>query len=130
MHEKYLRFPKIFTVREALCGFMQKILFFFFSHLLPFQTKNTHKPPSKLHFKPIRSRGSHQESSQQVLIVVLTADIRQISIKKSSSIELYLVNPCGAEQESLIVLLADNPFAGRIASPLDNGDDSVRMHFT
>ncbi|KAD5318262.1 hypothetical protein E3N88_18208 [Mikania micrantha] len=38
--------------------------------------------------------------------------------QKSSSLELYLVNPCGAEQESLIVLLADNPFAGRIASPL------------
>ncbi|KAD5803672.1 hypothetical protein E3N88_15032 [Mikania micrantha] len=40
------------------------------------------------------------------------------------------VTPCGAEQEALIVLLADNPFAGRIASPLDNGDDMVRMHFT
>ncbi|KAD2393633.1 hypothetical protein E3N88_40610 [Mikania micrantha] len=34
--------------------------------------------------------------------------------------ELYQVNPCAAEQEPLIVLLADNPFAWRIASPLDN----------
>ncbi|KAD3069200.1 hypothetical protein E3N88_37080 [Mikania micrantha] len=85
---------------------------------LPAATQNSTKSPSKLHFQAIRSYRSHQESSIQVLIVVLTADIRQISIKKSSSLELYLVNPCGAEQESLIVLLADNPFAGRIASPL------------
>ncbi|KAD2805343.1 hypothetical protein E3N88_38720 [Mikania micrantha] len=53
-----------------------------------------------------------------------------LRIKKSSSLELYLVNPCGAEQESLIVLLADNPFAGRIASPLGNSDDMVRMQIT
>ncbi|KAD3067049.1 hypothetical protein E3N88_34929 [Mikania micrantha] len=32
--------------------------------------------------------------------------------------ELYLVNPCVAEQKTLIVLLVDTPFAGRIASPL------------
>ncbi|KAD3642045.1 hypothetical protein E3N88_31269 [Mikania micrantha] len=50
--------------------------------------------------------------------------------QKSSSLELYLVNPCGAEQESLIVLLADNPFAGRIASPLVSSDNTVRMHVT
>ncbi|KAD5802981.1 hypothetical protein E3N88_14341 [Mikania micrantha] len=33
-------------------------------------------------------------------------------------LELYLVNPCVAEQKTLIVLLVDTPFAGRIASPL------------
>ncbi|KAD4888602.1 hypothetical protein E3N88_20675 [Mikania micrantha] len=96
---------------------------------------------------------SHQEALKQVQIIFLPAELLQIrstslapvasvpiavryqlvslsQYQKSSSRELYLVNPCGAEQESLIVLLADNPFAGRIASPLDNGDDTVRMHFT
>ncbi|KAD4180121.1 hypothetical protein E3N88_28712 [Mikania micrantha] len=38
--------------------------------------------------------------------------------------ELYLVNPCVAEQKTLIVLLVDTPFAGRIASPL--GDSDIR----
>ncbi|KAD5961424.1 hypothetical protein E3N88_12897 [Mikania micrantha] len=56
---------------------------------------------------------------------VITITVSKVLIR-----ELYLVNPCAAEQEPLIVLLADNPFAGRIASPLDNGDDIVRMHFT
>ncbi|KAD5317791.1 hypothetical protein E3N88_17737 [Mikania micrantha] len=53
-----------------------------------------------------------------------------ITVSKVLIRELYLVNPCAAEQEPLIVLLADNPFAGRIASPLDNSDDTVRMHVT
>ncbi|KAD4179282.1 hypothetical protein E3N88_27873 [Mikania micrantha] len=54
----------------------------------------------------------------------LTLDVQKDLIvslsqyQKSSSLELYLVNPCGAEQESLIVLLADNPFAGRVAPPM------------
>ncbi|KAD4586204.1 hypothetical protein E3N88_23805 [Mikania micrantha] len=33
-------------------------------------------------------------------------------------LELYLVNPCVAEQKTLIVLSVDTPFTGRIASPL------------
>ncbi|KAD3640250.1 hypothetical protein E3N88_29473 [Mikania micrantha] len=37
---------------------------------------------------------------------------------ESPHFELYLVNPCVAEQKTLIVLLVDTPFAGRIASPL------------
>ncbi|KAD4584589.1 hypothetical protein E3N88_22190 [Mikania micrantha] len=36
--------------------------------------------------------------------------------------ELYLVNPCVAEQKTLIVLLVDTTFAGRIASPLGDSD--------
>ncbi|KAD3066358.1 hypothetical protein E3N88_34238 [Mikania micrantha] len=36
--------------------------------------------------------------------------------------ELYLVNPYVAEQKTLIVLLVDTPFAGRIASPLGDSD--------
>ncbi|KAD2393242.1 hypothetical protein E3N88_40219 [Mikania micrantha] len=52
--------------------------YFFYSLLLHFQAKNQLLPPSKHHFKPIRSQGSHQGSFLQVLIVVLTADIRQI----------------------------------------------------
>ncbi|KAD6118742.1 hypothetical protein E3N88_10013 [Mikania micrantha] len=79
-------------------------------------------------------RGSHQGSSLQVLIVVLTVDIRQIRtcgfhgifpVELNSIMELkvlilklYLVNPCVAEQKTLIVLLVDTPFDGRIASSL------------
>ncbi|KAD5802336.1 hypothetical protein E3N88_13696 [Mikania micrantha] len=62
---------------------------------------------------------------QNLSRLVTTFTVSKVLIR-----ELYLVNPCAAEQEPLIVLLADNPFAGRIASPLDNGDDIVRMHFT
>ncbi|KAD3336589.1 hypothetical protein E3N88_32108 [Mikania micrantha] len=43
-------------------------------------------------------------------------------------LELYLVNPCVAEQKTLIVLSVDTPFTGRIASPLaikDNGEDAL-----
>ncbi|KAD5803120.1 hypothetical protein E3N88_14480 [Mikania micrantha] len=56
--------------------------------------------------------------------------VTTITVSKVLIRELYLVNPCAAEQEPLIVLLADNPFAGRIASPLVNGDITVRMHVT
>ncbi|KAD7116893.1 hypothetical protein E3N88_04161 [Mikania micrantha] len=66
---------------------------------------------------------SSQESYIQVLIAVLTAEIRQNRLNsimelKVLILELYLVNSCVAEQKTLIVLLVDTPFAGRIASPL------------
>ncbi|KAD4887933.1 hypothetical protein E3N88_20006 [Mikania micrantha] len=42
------------------------------------QMKNTAKSSSKHPFEAIRSCGSHPETCFQALIVVLTADIRQI----------------------------------------------------
>ncbi|KAD2393865.1 hypothetical protein E3N88_40842 [Mikania micrantha] len=65
------------------------------------------------------------EKQEKLPLGVTTITVSKVLIR-----ELYLVNPCAAEQEPLIVLLADNPFAGRIASPLGNGDDTVRMHVT
>ncbi|KAD4982484.1 hypothetical protein E3N88_19155 [Mikania micrantha] len=89
------------------------------------------------HFLFLRASGtfrSHPGTFIRVQIIFLSAEllrIRQsITVSKVLIRELYLVNPCAAEQEPLIVLLADNPFAGRIASPLDNGDNAVRMHLT
>ncbi|KAD4981930.1 hypothetical protein E3N88_18601 [Mikania micrantha] len=61
----------------------------------------------------------HQSASD---LAILRLQYLYHSIKSPHSLKLYLVNPCGAEQEALIVLLADNPFAGRIASPLVDSD--------
>ncbi|KAD4586462.1 hypothetical protein E3N88_24063 [Mikania micrantha] len=87
---------------------------------------------SKLHFKAPQISGSSHGSYIQVPIVVLPAgnpseqylyhDIKVLIL------ELYLVNPCVAEQKTLIVLSVDTPFTGRIASPLaikDNGEDAL-----
>ncbi|KAD1215670.1 hypothetical protein E3N88_43145 [Mikania micrantha] len=94
------------------------------SNIFNHQTKNTHKPPSKLTSEAARVHRSHPGSSLQVLIVVLTADIRQIRITPLSPVvrysatsvlseqntitelesphfELYLVNPCGAERGNI-----------------------------
>ncbi|KAC9430411.1 hypothetical protein E3N88_45853 [Mikania micrantha] len=48
----------------------------------------------------------------------MKAKLNSIMELKVLIFELYLVNPCVAEQKTLIVLLVDTPFAGRIASPL------------
>ncbi|KAD4586479.1 hypothetical protein E3N88_24080 [Mikania micrantha] len=74
MHEKYLRFPDFFAVREALFG-------------------SSSRYPSDL-------------------------NKNTITVSKVLISELYLVNPCEAEQKTLIVLLADNPFAGSLQLPL------------
>ncbi|KAD2393297.1 hypothetical protein E3N88_40274 [Mikania micrantha] len=68
MHERNLRSPDFFALREAFLGFWSRL------------------------------------NSIMTLKVLI--------------FELYLVNPCVAEQKTLIVLLVDTPFAGRIASPL------------
>ncbi|KAD4586568.1 hypothetical protein E3N88_24169 [Mikania micrantha] len=73
MHEKYLRFPDFFAVREALFG------------------------------SALRTELYHRTVSQNSKVLIT---------------ELYLVNPCGAEQKTLIVLLTDNPFVGSLQLPL------------
>ncbi|KAD2806136.1 hypothetical protein E3N88_39513 [Mikania micrantha] len=84
-------------------------------------SRRSPSPPSKIH---------HPTPQISIPKPPGRLDLTTITVSKVLIRELYLVNPCAAEQEPLIVLLADNPFAGRIASPLDNGDDTVRMHFT
>ncbi|KAD5803584.1 hypothetical protein E3N88_14944 [Mikania micrantha] len=84
---------------------------------------NNHKTPPKLTSEATRSHRSYQGSSLQVPIVILPAKLRLIRLNSIMELkvlisELYLVNPCVAEQKTLIVLLVDTPFAGRIASPL------------
>ncbi|KAD6119281.1 hypothetical protein E3N88_10552 [Mikania micrantha] len=70
----------------------------------------------------------------QALIVVLRSEIRQIrtcgfhgilpgeqnsiTLSKVLIFELYLVNLCGAERGTMIVLSADNPFARSLQLPL------------
>ncbi|KAD6795903.1 hypothetical protein E3N88_06799 [Mikania micrantha] len=107
---KYLRFPKNFA------------------------TKNTTKTPSKFLFQALRTQGSHPGTCFQVLIVVSSADIRLFRftllapVTRDLSTHLNSVNPCVAEQKTLIVLSVDTPFTGRIASPLaikDNGEDAL-----
>ncbi|KAD4586062.1 hypothetical protein E3N88_23663 [Mikania micrantha] len=68
MHERNLRSPDFFAVREDFLGFWSRL-----------------------------------NSIMELKVLIF---------------ELYLVNPCVAEQKTLIVLLVDTPFAGRIASPL------------
>ncbi|KAD6454185.1 hypothetical protein E3N88_08891 [Mikania micrantha] len=118
---KYLRFPKNFA------------------------TKNQDFEAFKQSSEAIRSHESSQGTCFQVLIVVLKPEIRQIRLNSIMELkvlisELYLVNPCVAEQKTLIVLSVDTPFTGRIASPCfvlmfsklkllqaikDNGEDAL-----
>ncbi|KAD4386248.1 hypothetical protein E3N88_26417 [Mikania micrantha] len=111
--------------------------FSFLSTTPAITTKILHPIHHFFRFEGLTTFRSHPEALKQVLIIISSVGIRQNRItslapvvsvpiavryqyQKSSSLELYLVNPCGAEQESLIVLLANNPFAGRIASPLSH----------
>ncbi|KAD4179288.1 hypothetical protein E3N88_27879 [Mikania micrantha] len=133
--------------------FILIIISIFYSTTPPPPSKISSSNPKELSFEASGTFRSHQETFIQVRIVFSSAELRLTRLmtvktmsltldvqkdlivslsqyQKSSSLELYLVNPCGAEQESLIVLLADNPFARRVAPPLDNSDDRVRMHFS
>ncbi|KAD4981959.1 hypothetical protein E3N88_18630 [Mikania micrantha] len=119
---KYLRFPKNFA------------------------TKNQDFEAFKQSSEAIRSHESSQGTCFQVLIVVLKPEIQSSLYYQFGDtllhlyyqylyhdikvliLELYLVNPCVAEQKTLIVLSVDTPFTGRIASPLaikDNGEDAL-----
>ncbi|KAD3639997.1 hypothetical protein E3N88_29220 [Mikania micrantha] len=129
MHERNLRSPDFFAVREAFLGIWsryatnvavqksdllhqiscKKKLF-----LLLASISQTRRPTHLNHhlnssFKPFeakdRTRDHHNKLNPIMELKVLI-------------FELYLVNPCVAEQKTLIVLLVDTPFAGRIASPL------------
>ncbi|KAD0780426.1 hypothetical protein E3N88_43729 [Mikania micrantha] len=78
---------------------------------------------SNLCFEASGTFRSHPGTFIRVQIIFLTAELLQIRLNsimelKVLILELYLVNPCVAEQKTLIVLLVDTPFAGRIASPL------------
>ncbi|KAD4178969.1 hypothetical protein E3N88_27560 [Mikania micrantha] len=100
-------------------------------------SRRSPSPPSKIHHlthqisvsKPLGSLDRIQERlyesrssfyPQNSSRIVTTITVSKVLIR-----ELYLVNPCAAEQEPLIVLLADNPFAGRIASPLNETYDII-----
>ncbi|KAD0111625.1 hypothetical protein E3N88_44775 [Mikania micrantha] len=73
--------------------------------------------------KPCAKRSSYapgiaKRSLNQILEEKHARRLNSIMTLKVLIFELYLVNPCVAEQKTLIVLLVDTPFAGRIASPL------------
>ncbi|KAD6454386.1 hypothetical protein E3N88_09092 [Mikania micrantha] len=73
--------------------------------------------------KPRAKRSSYapgiaKRSLNQILEEKHVGRLNSIMELKVLIFELYLVNPCVAEQKTLIVLLVDTPFAGRIASPL------------
>ncbi|KAD4586019.1 hypothetical protein E3N88_23620 [Mikania micrantha] len=109
-------------------------------------TKNQDFEAFKQSSEAIRSHESSQGTCFQVLIVVLKPEIQSSLYYQFGDtllhlyyqylyhdikvliLELYLVNPCVAEQKTLIVLSVDTPFTGRIASPLaikDNGEDAL-----
>ncbi|KAD6118721.1 hypothetical protein E3N88_09992 [Mikania micrantha] len=78
-----------------------------FSSLITFRRNFQPSNLSKLHFKDFCG-----------ISWDFACRLNSIMELKVLILELYLVNPCVAEQKTLIVLLVDTPFAGRIASPL------------
>ncbi|KAD0299845.1 hypothetical protein E3N88_44491 [Mikania micrantha] len=83
----------------------------------------------------IAVRGGGLESPPRYAMIVNISDSRKTSrftllapVTRDLSTHLNSVNPCVAEQKTLIVLSVDTPFTGRIASPLaikDNGEDAL-----
>ncbi|KAD4584155.1 hypothetical protein E3N88_21756 [Mikania micrantha] len=85
------------------------------------------------YLRGLRTVRLHPGTFIRVHIIFLPAELlrnrlNSIMELKVLILELYLVNPCVAEQKTLIVLLVDTPFTGRIASPLVNsnsGEDAL-----
>ncbi|KAD4982164.1 hypothetical protein E3N88_18835 [Mikania micrantha] len=90
--ESPLRYAMLESILDSsgnLRDFMQIIKFLHISHKLDPPDANSTKPPSNHHSKAIRSHRSHPGSSQQVLIVVLTAELRLIRIISLLSASRY-----------------------------------------